>query len=238
MKKLKTMFLSIFSLVAIVILTLGIFILIERIQDKLFVPQEYLMWIFKYPTSRLVFMYLLYVFAVFYYIFQKKFKRILPTEAYSSKDSFLKKHRKLIFSIFIVLNIPLFYIIVTAVTVITNNKIIDYSFLSPKGREYNYNDIVMIKTGVYGERLYLPLTHSKGDFFYIIELKDGLKIDLSEVGGVKSEEHEYFIIEDLDRQFVNMNIPKVSSMENFDYSTEHLAEIYTDKIRNILENNN
>ncbi|MFS1513732.1 hypothetical protein VQL36_15010 [Chengkuizengella sp. SCS-71B] len=236
MKKLKTIILYIFSLVTIVILTLGIYILILAVQYKLFVPEEYLMWIFKYPTSRLVLIYEIYLVVGFFYI-HKKF-RIMGTKAYSSNDSFLKKHRKLVLSIFITLNIALFYIIVSAVTVITNNKIIDYSFLSPKGREYNYNDIVKIKTGVYGKKLYLPFTHSQGDFFYIIELKDGSNIDLTEVGGIKNEEHEYFIIEELDRQFVNLNILKVSSMENYEYSTEHLAEIYTDKIRNILENTN
>lgn len=55
---------------------------------------------------------------------------------------------------------------------------------------------------------------------------------------MKNDEHEYFIIEELDIQFINMDIPKVSSMENFKYSTDHLDEIYTDKIRNILENTN
>lgn len=211
--------------------------LIAAVQNKLFVPEEYLMWIFKYPTSRLVFIYEIYLFAGFFYIFHKKFRRMLGTGAIS-KDSFLKKHRKLILSIFITLNIALFYIIVSAVTVITNNKIIDYSFLSPQGREYNYNDVVKINTGVYGKKLYIPLTHSKGDFFYIIELEDGSKIDLTEIGGTKNEKHEFFIIEELDSQFVNMNIPKVSSMENYEYSTDQLAEIYTDKIRNILENTN
>lgn len=210
--------------------------LIAAVQNKLFVPEEYLMWVFKYPTSRLVFIYEIYLFAGFFYITHKEFRRMLGTAI--SKDSFLKKHRKLILSIFITLNIALFYIIVSAVTVITNNKIIDYSFPSPQGREYNYNDVVKINTGVYGKKLYIPYTHSKGDFFYIIELEDGSIIDLTEVGGTKNEKHEFFIIEELDSQFVNMNIPKVSSMENYEYSTDHLAEIYTDKIRNILENTN
>ena len=99
-----------------------------------------------------------------------------------------------------------------------------------------------INTGVHGKKkLYLPSLfahYSNSDFFYIIELDDGSKIDLTEVGGVKNDEHPYFVIEELDIQFVNMDIPKVSSMENFIYSTEHLDKVYTDKIRNILENTN
>jgi hypothetical protein len=235
LKKIKIIFLYILSLIAIVVLTIGIFILIVTVQEKIFVPEEYLLWIFKYPASRIMFVYELYFFAGFFYIFHKEFRRMLWEV--SSKD-FFKKHRKQIIPIFLTLNVALFYIIVSSVTVITNNKIIDYSFLSPQGREYSYNDIASINTGVYGKKRF-PFTHSKGDFFYIIELKDGSKIDLTEVGGFKNEEeHEVFIIEKLDSKLVKMNIPKVSSMENFKYSTEHLDKIYTDKIRNILENTN
>ncbi|MEK5069603.1 hypothetical protein [Sporosarcina sp. FSL K6-1508] len=242
MKKLKSIIFYIFSLISIVILTviltIGIFILLVAIQEKLFVPQEYIMWIFKYPNSRLVFIYESFLFWGLFYIFNRGFRKALGTRAPSSKNSLFKKHRKLILSTFITFNIVLIYIIISAVTVITNNKIIDYSFLSPQGREYSYNDVVNIDAGVYGKNLYLPFTHAKGDFFYILELDDGSKIDLAEVGGVKNDEHEYFIIEELDIQFINMDIPKVSSMENFKYSTDHLDEIYTDKIRNILENTN
>ena len=59
---------------------------------------------------------------------------------------------------------------------------------------------------------------------------------MADVGGVKNDKHPYFVIEELDTQFVNMGIPKVTSMENFEYSTEHLDKVYTDKIRKILEN--
>jgi hypothetical protein len=35
-----------------------------------------------------------------------------------------------------------------------------------------------------------------------------------------------------------MRINKISSMDNFEYCTEHLDKMYTDKIRNILLNTN
>jgi hypothetical protein len=57
-----------------------------------------------------------------------------------------------------------------------------------------------------------------------------------DVRGTKQDVDERFIIEKLDTQFVNIGIHKVSSMENFEYSKKNLAKIYTDKIRNILEN--
>lgn len=238
MKSLISIILYILSLVAIVLLTMGIFILIVIIQEKLFVPNDYLMWTFNYPTSRFVFIYELYLFWGLFYIFHKGFRKEFRNKVSSSKNSFMKRNRKYIFALFIASNIVLFYVIVSAVTVITSNKIIDYSFLYPQGHEFSFKEIVKINTGVYGKKLYIPFTHSKGDFFYIIELDNGKKIDLTEVGEVKNDEHEYFIIEELDRKFVNMGISKVSSMKNFRYTTGNLDKIYTDKIRNILENTN
>lgn len=213
---------------------MGIFILIVTIQEKLFVPNDYLMWTFNYPNSRFVFIYELYLFFGFFYIFHREFRKVFNLS--NSKYSFIKRNRKHIFTLFIASNIALFYIIISAVTAITSNKIIDYSFFHPQGREFSYKDVVKINAGVYGKKLYIPFTHSKGDFFYIIELDNGKKIDLTEVGETINDEHEYFIIEELDRKFVNMGIPKDSSMENFRYTTGHLDKIYTDKIRSILEN--
>jgi len=134
------------------------------------------------------------------------------------------------------------YTILYNVTVITSNKIIDYSFLSPQGKEYSYSDIVKIDAGVYGKKRHLLLVRmfshsSTGEFYYIIELNDGTKIYLTEMGGAKNDADPRFIIEKLDSQFVNMGIPKVSSMDNFEYCTKNLDKIYTDKIRNILLNN-
>lgn len=236
MKKFRSIIIWFLSLIAVVVITIAIYISIVAIQEKLFVPREYVMWIFKYPVSRLIFIYQLYLILGFFYIFHKGFvKTILGLERDRSKYSFIKQHRNLSLSIFILLNVILTYTILTSVTVITKNKIIDYSFLSPQGKEYSYTDVVNINAGVHGKKFYLPFTHSKGDFFYVIELNDGTKIDLTELGGAKADEHEYFIIEKLDKKWVNMGTPKESSMENFKYTTDYLDKIYTEKIRSILE---
>ncbi|MCM2533160.1 hypothetical protein NDK43_13090 [Neobacillus pocheonensis] len=216
------------SLIAIIILTLAFYVLIGVVQEKLFVPKEYLIWIFKYPVSRLVFIYELFIGFGFLYLSKKGFRESF------SKNVFFKRHRISSLTAFVLLNLVLLYTIITDVTVITNKKIIDYSFLSPQGKKFSYNDVVKINTGVYGEKLYLPFTHSKGDFYYIIELNNGTNIDLTEMGGAKNDIDERFIIEKLDIQFVNMGIPKVASMANFEYST--LGKIYKNKIRNILKN--
>jgi hypothetical protein len=195
------------------------------------------MWIFKYPASRLIFIYQLYLIFGFFYIFHKDFiKTSFGIERNRAKNSIFKRYKKLFLSTFITFNIVLTYAIIISVTVITNHKIIDHSFFTPQGKEYSYTDVVKIDTGVYGKKLYFPFTHAKGEFFYVIELNDGTRIDLNEIGGAKKDVDHRSIIEELDIELVNMGIPKESSMKNFEYATEHLDEIYTDKIRNILEN--
>lgn len=232
MKKLKVIIFLILSAIGTLILSLGSFVLIGVIQVKLFLPQEYIMWIFKSPFSWLVFIYEGYIIFGFAYLFSKNLRGFILW-VISLRESFVKRYKMSFLFTFVILNIVLMYTILYNVTVITDNKIVNYAFLSPQGKEYKYNDIVKIDTGVYGEKRY---THSKGEFYYIIQLKDGTKIDLTEMGVVKNDVDPRFVIEKLDSQYVNMGIPKVSSMDNFEYCTKHLDEIYTDKIRKILVN--
>ena len=165
MKILKAIIFWMASIISIIILTIAFAALIGAIQAKLFLPQKYIMWIFKYPISNLVFIYELYF--IFGFIFKKNLgKFILGTKR---KKSFIWKHKKPVLATFVILNIVLIYAILFDVTVISNNKIIDYTFLSPKGKEYSYNDIVKIDTGVYGKKINLPFARfSTGDFYYII----------------------------------------------------------------------
>ncbi|PEJ59252.1 hypothetical protein CN692_07170 [Bacillus sp. AFS002410] len=236
LRKLKSIILWILSIIFIVILTIGIFILISVLQEKLLVPKDYIMWIFRYPVSRLIFIYEFFIILGFLSIFSKNLRETKEIKDTSKNNSFLKWNKKLVLITFVTFNIVLLYTIITAVTVITNNKIINYSFLYPNGKEYSYNDIAKIQTGVYGKKRNILFRHTKGDFFYILELKNGTKIDLTDVGGVKNDIDERFIIEKIDIKLVHMGIPKESSMQNFKYCTEDLDKIYTDKIKNIIKN--
>lgn len=236
LKVLKSIIFLVISLIGIIILTLSFHVLITYFQAKLLLPQEYIIWTFKYPFSVSILIYEFYIMFGFFYVFNKSFRKFIVL---NFNKRFIKKHKKPFLSTFLILNIILIYTILFDVTVISNNKIIDYTFLSPQGNQYSFNNIVNIDTGVYGNKIHFPYSHySKGDFYYIIQLNDGTKIHLTDVGGTKNGEDERFIIEKLDIQYVNMDIPKISSMENFKYSTEDLDEIYTDKIRNILLNIN
>ena len=158
--------------------------------------------------------------------------------SFGQESSFINKNRKSNFRLFIAINVILFYMIISSVTVITKNKIIDYSFLHPQGQVFNYDDIIKINTGVYGRTSLIPLKYSKGEFFYILELKNGQKVHLNRVGGTKDDEHDFFVIRRIDDKLVNRGTLKVSSMENFEPTTKDLDKIYTDKIQDILQNTN
>ncbi len=211
----------------VLILSFCIFILIGFIQYSLFVPDDYVLWVFKYPYSRYIIVIVFYLFLVFFYFFYKENRE---------KDPVTKKRKKF-WTGFIILNIIGFYIIFTSVTVVTDHKIIDHSFLHPQGREYEFEEIVKIETGVRGNRYYFPFTHNRGDFYYKIELMDGKIIDLNdEASGYEDEDdHPTFVLNKLDARLVEMGVTKVSSMDNFDYTTESLDRMYTDQIKSILE---
>jgi hypothetical protein len=230
MKKILAFILRVLGFIAIILLSIGIFVFIAFMQDALFVPKEYIIWIFRSPYSRLVFIFEVYLFVGYFYLFNKEFR-----DAWRY-GVFFKKYKKMILTAVAAVTIVMLNIVITPVTVVKADKIINYSFFSPKGKEYSYNDIVKIQTGVYGKGRSSLFGHSKGDFFYIIELNDGTRIDLAEVGGTKKDEDERFVIERLDRKFVDMDIPKEASMKNFEFTKKSLAKIYTDKIRKILEN--
>ncbi|WP_413303502.1 hypothetical protein AA0X95_26225 [Bacillus sp. 1P10SD] len=230
MKKILAFILRVLGFIAIILLSIGIFVLIAFMQEALFVPKEYIIWIFRSPYSGLIFIFEVYLFVGYFYLFNKEFR-----DAWRY-GKFFRQYRKIILTAVAAFTIVLLYTFITPVTVVKADKIVNYSFLTPQGKEYSYKDIVKIQTGVYGKGRSSVFGHSKGDFFYIIELNDGTRIDLAEVGGTPKDEDERFIIEKLDIRLVSMNIPKEASMKNFEYTKKSLAKIYTDKIRNILEN--
>jgi len=233
LRTLKSILLGLFGLIAVIILSIAIFSFISFIQEKLFVPNNSLIWVIKPPASRFVFIYEFYLMFGLFLLLYKDLRKWF--------SGFYKKHRRTVFPIFGIVNIILFYAIVTDVAVVTNNKIINHSFLIPQGKQYRYNNITKITAGIYGKKQFLG--SSKGDFYYIIELNDGTKIDLGDGGSSYASFNEdnieadpRFILAKLDRQWVDMGIPKKASMSNFKYTSDSLAKIYSDKIRSILEN--
>ena len=236
MKIIKSIVFWVLATINIVILSIMCFALIAFIQSKLFLPNDYILWVFKYPASRLVFIYEIYFLLLFLYIANKRLTKFKIPFVDSITNS-IKKNKKSFIAVFTTINIILLYIIIVNVSVVSNNKIKDYSVFSPSGREYSYKDIVSIDTGVYGNKIRLPFMHYKGEFYYIIEFNDGRKININDsVGGTNGNDDIYKIFEDLDTSFVNMGIKKTASMENFEFLSQRTDKKHSDRIKGILEN--
>jgi hypothetical protein len=219
-------------LVVVVVLSIALFMVVQVIQNALFVPEDYIMWVFKAPYSMLVLVYELYIVYGLLYFFNKD-SRATAIFLTNLKDGFIRRHKTPLLIAFGVFNIILAYTVLFNVTIITQDKIINYAFTSPTGHEYAYDDISEIETGVHGSR---GIAHSKGDFYYKITLGNKMMVDLVDMGGSKKDEHPYFIIEKLDIEFVDAGIPKLSNSDNVELSTKILDKTYADKIKSILEN--
>lgn len=211
--------------IAIMTLSIALFFAIAFIQEKMFVTQDYMMWVFKYPISRLI---LIFV-AFFVFLFLREFR--------IGAINFAKKHKAWVYPSFFLMNVLLLYTIIFNVSVVTNNKIIDYSFLKPKGMVYNFSEIVSIDTGVYGERTFIPFSNNRGQFYYILTLKDGTKINLNgDAAGTKNNKDIYELFEEIDTTFVDSGVKKSASMEHFELLEKNLDPIYANRIKKILKN--
>ena len=126
------------------------------------------------------------------------------------------------------------YFIIANVSVFYSNKIVNYTFFAPQGKEYSFSDIKSIDAGVYGSRV--PYVHSKGDFYYTINLKDGTKLNLDLSGGVKDGKDMYDAIVEIDKMFVDSGIHKTSDITHFDLYAKNLKKVYSDKMKKILDN--
>ena len=82
-----------------------------------------------------------------------------------------------------------------------------------------------------------------GDFYYIIQLNDGTKINLTDevlINIVYDDTYNIHNnrsnIEKLDRQYVNIGIHKVSSMDNFQYCTQKFRKNLRELTMQIIGN--
>ncbi|MGO1580182.1 MAG: hypothetical protein ACTHWZ_02070 [Peptoniphilaceae bacterium] len=225
MKIIISLFKILLLILLATVLSMGLFSLLSFIQIKLFLTEGSELLIFKSPYDKLIFIYIYLITYKLFSIFSKNLKFNSITHKFLTKP--------LYFISFIVINIILIYTIIINVTLVKENSIIYYSNLNPQGIEYKLADIKEIKTGVYGKK---GLNHQKGEFYYIISFKDENKINLNNVISTRNNIDHRFVIEDLDKKYVNLGLYKKSSMDNFKYLEEQLDKKYTDRIKSILQN--
>ena len=215
-------------IIGAVVFSILIMIGIQFLQQKIFVPNSYLLFQFKAPYS---YFFLFFEIELIVYLLNHFFKSRYRKEAFPLETSvfhFMQKHK----IVFALLNLIIFYMCLTNITVITEEKMIDYSFYNPRGTVYQFSDIEKIETGFKGSTLKFFKRH-QGDFYYTISF-DNKKVDLYQ--SVSEYEDTYYELELLDEILMDKGIPKDSSTDNIQYND--LAKRYVNRFERIIKNKN
>lgn len=208
----------------LVIVFLAFYIGISLIQEKLFTKGEYIIYLTKYPYSYLVFVIMIIVSI-------KIGMMMLKKEKLFSKEKELSLWRK--FDKFLMLAIiPLIYIVLTSVVVVTEEGIYDYSFYNLKGDKYTFSDVEYVNTG------FVDYGRNKGEFFYNIELKNGTKLRLAYPSmhqlSEKYEDDTWQEYVDIDEYIMNSGAKKDSSEKGSKYV--QMDKVYVDKLLKVIRN--
>lgn len=200
---------------------LGFYIGIAFIQEKLFMKGEYLTYLTKYPYSYLMFVILIIVGTRVSMLLSRK-------EKLFSINNGLSRWAK----VDILIIIPLIYIILTSVVVVTEDGIYDYSFYNLKGNKYSFSDVEYVDTG------FVDSGRNKGEFFYNIQFKNGKIIKLAHPSITNPSERydndtwqEYV---DIDQYIMNSGAKKNSSEKGSEYV--QMDNIYIDKLLYVIRN--
>ncbi|MBO3444366.1 hypothetical protein [Clostridium sp. CCUG 7971] len=212
-------------LIAVMVIAfLGFCMGIELLQQKLFIKEEYLISLIKYPYSYLLFVILAIVASKIGMLFSGEQKFFTTNKGLSL---WLKFDKFIILAI-----IPLIYIILTSVVVVTEDGIYDYSFYNLKGNKYSFSDVEYVNTG------FVDSGKKKGEFFYNIEFKNGKKLRLAYPSlTTPSEKYNYDSWQeyvDIDKYIMNSGAKKDSSEKGSKYV--QMDKIYVDKLLHVLKN--
>lgn len=207
-----------------VIAFLGFYTGIAIIQEKLFIKGEYITYLIKSPYSYLLFVIPIIVASRIGVLFSRE-------EKFSSTNKNLSLLSK--FDKFLILTIiPLIYILLTSVVVVTEDGIYDYSFYNLKGDKYSFSDVNYVNTG------FVDSGRNKGEFFYNIELKNGKKLKLAHPSLTQpSEKYDYDTWKeyvDIDKYIMDSGAQKDSSEKGSEYV--QMDQIYIDKLLQVVRN--
>lgn len=195
---------------------------IELLQQKLFIKEEYLTSLIKYPYSYLLFVILAIVASKIGMLLSGEQKFFTTNKGLSL---WLKFDKFMILTI-----IPLIYIILTSVVVVTEDGIYDYSFYNLKGNKYSFSDVEYVNTG------FVDSGKNKGEFFYNIEFKNGKKLRLAypslTTPSEKYDSWQEYV--DIDEYIMNSGAKKDSNEEGSKYVK--MDKIYVDKLLHVVRN--
>ncbi len=224
-KKLRA-FSTFVGLIGAMLLTLIFFILIDKLQELIFVPRGYILYMFKSPYSHLIFF---FEFEIIMFTVQALYRSNKHSEWkwVVSFFSFMKKN----ILIAVGVNLFILYMCITGVTVVTQDKIVDYSFYKPAGEIYSYEDISKVETGFKG-KTFGVLRRNAGDFYYITNFKDGTKVNFYQASSPYKD--TYLELEIFDDLIMKTGVEKKSSSDNSQFCD--FDQRYIDRFLRIISN--
>lgn len=202
----------------IVIIFIAFYLVIALIQKYLLIKGDYMFYLIKSPYSYLLYL-IIYIAVTFIGEKISNIKKGLP---------FFSKFDKVIG----LLLIPIIYVILTSVVVVTEDGIYNYSFYNLKGNKYTFNDVEYVNTG------FNDGWTKKGEFFYNVQFKDGKKLKLAYPSSTQlSEKYSYDTWQeyvDIDKYIMESGAKKESSENGVEHVT--MDKIYVDKLLKVVRN--
>lgn len=214
---------ALFTAIAYVPLVMFAGYLVEYIQKIIYRVDDN--WLFCVQNTASIVLLMFLFLPLFLTIVQSILKR--GDEEIDEDMRFLLIKKKKIYAVVLIF---IFYIVITSVTFVTDNKIEYHSPLRPQGITYSYSDVTEVKTGFSSAYLF------KGDFYYKACF-NGKWINLSNTSindKVNKYEDSYMELEDLDKRLMAYKPEKQSSFKHL--NTDDYEQVYIDRLTEIIEN--
>lgn len=224
LRGIKSFILYSLVIVSMVVAFIGFCIGISFIQQKLFVKGEYITYFIKYPYSYLMFVIMIIVG-----------NKVVMLSFKKEKLSFMSKGGYLwakIDKILMLATIPLLYIVLTSVAIVTKDGIYDYSFYNLNGNKYRFSDVEYVDTG------FIDWGKNKGEFFYNIELENGTRLKLAypsmpqPSGRYDDDTWQEYV--DIDKYIMASGAEKEASEDGAKYV--QMDTVYVDKLLSVIRN--
>ena len=209
--------------------TLGIFILLTTIQQKIYFQGTVYLFTQSGWITGITIVIVVSIIAILclsQYAIHFDFH---DYDDYIVIANWIRKHIYL----WICMIIIVFYAFITNTSTVSESQITYYSFFHPQGYSYDYNEIDKVECGFYGKSSFFG--HDKGDFYYHVTLKDGKVIALDDNQTLSQYEDEtYSELVVFDNQVMKNHVKKISSLDNQEYAL--YDQEYIDRFLSIIEN--
>ncbi len=156
-------------------------------------------------------------------MFKVPTKEILDNKLNLKFLNFIKKKRKMVYSIVIIFYCLMLFYALTNYCIIYKNSIKRHTIFHPLGKNYQWNDVKDVKVGIEVRR------KEKYEVYYILEFSDNSSINLFQTHQSDKEVHDTLL--DIDNIVKEKNINKVVDKSNLEHYGKGLADKYIQKTK-------